>query len=460
MKIIVFDTNVLTHIYSYTRESIKDIVYSLSSLEPKNKIVITDTVYTEFLRHYHVSRSRSGDKYPISIFKRNFQTFKSSFINKIEKIRPIRLSDIYNTDIDDIIDKLKSDCDSYLISIQRKLNELETNVGDDEIDDENDVLKLFVENHKISGFTMEEKLNLVPTCEIRFANKIKPGLTDQAKNDYPFQKYGDVFIWYEILKIIGPEDDLVFVENETKDDWWDNYESKIIAQSLIEEFEQKSNGTIKMLTFEDFYTEYLEEESKAETTVEVQKIRAELNKYLNSAKVLHSLEVFLYDNISENNIENILLGENIAGGNISEVTDIEITKIDIPKDSFTQSYDTYDSTLNVNCKCIVFVKCNVTSDYGNSGFPANIEISAKIYFNVLAVCDLLVSHNSVNATINDAKPKFSNYVIYEEKNYTYGYDEEAEIGLYGNCTECSCPINDENYGDGTLCHHCLMLKDE
>ena len=47
-----------------------------------------------------------------------------------------------------------------------------------------------------------------------------------------------------------------------------------------------------------------------------------------------------------------------------------------------------------------------------------------------------------------------------KKNLTYGYDEneEATIGLYGNCTNCSAPIDDDNYGDGTLCRFCMLSE--
>lgn len=98
-------------------------------------------------------------------------------------------------------------------------------------------------------------------AEIRFAQKIKPGLTDEnKKEEYKFQKYGDVFIWYEILNNCSDEDDIVFIENEKKEDWWESKDSGIIASELKEEFKEKfPHADIEMLSFDDFYAKYMDD---------------------------------------------------------------------------------------------------------------------------------------------------------------------------------------------------------
>ncbi len=77
MKIIYFDTNALLGIYAYSFDTINSIINSLYELEKKEQfnVVIPATVYEEFKRNYHASRSRHSGRYPIAVFKK-ILTFK------------------------------------------------------------------------------------------------------------------------------------------------------------------------------------------------------------------------------------------------------------------------------------------------------------------------------------------------------------------------------------------------
>ena len=96
MKKIFFDTNALTGLYAYSSDTLQQVVSTLERV--KNKLnctfIVPATVREEYERHYQKSRSRTGDKYPLSIFRREFNKQKSLLLDRMKKIQPIKLSTI------------------------------------------------------------------------------------------------------------------------------------------------------------------------------------------------------------------------------------------------------------------------------------------------------------------------------------------------------------------------------
>lgn len=464
MIVIYFDTNALTGMYSYSLCTIKEIVTSLEQMEKSSqyKIIIPATVYEEYERHYHKSRSRNGDKYPLAIYRDNFDKQKGLIVGRLEKIRNIKLSTIFETNIDDTIDKYQHDTNCYLQMIEREIKRLEDTACDDEIDDTNDVLHNFIECHKQPSLTLEEKLHVASLADIRFSQNIKPGLTDQNKQEeYPFQKYGDVFIWYEILNRTNNGDDVIFVENEIKGDWWEEKRSDKIAPELEKEFlEHLPSSKINLISFDTFYSTYLENYiSSSESKIEIGQVRDKLKKYLNSKEVVDNLESDVFERITESEIEEYFIGESFQGGNISELNDIEILKVLIDKNKFYPCYDSDDGTVNIRSDAIAFVSFKLTTEYDKDSYPTYWEIKARIKIDIMAVYDLILNQKIISSKLSEEDHKFLKCSIYEKKSLDVDCDDSySEIGIYGNCTECSTPINDDNLGDGTLCYNCYISK--
>lgn len=464
MNIIFFDTNALTGIYSYSLNSIKEIVSAFEDLEKTKefRVVVPATVYEEYKRHYHKSRSRSGDKYPLSVFRNNFNQQKGLITGRLSKIRNIKLSTIFSTNIDILIDKYQSDTHLYLQQIEKELKDLEDNASDDEINDSNDILFKFVESHKLPPLSLEKKLIIASKADVRFSQNIKPGLSDQnKKEDYPFQKYGDVFIWYEILENVPSGDNAIFIENETKDDWWEEKKGNKIAHELEEEFVEKLPGSqINMLSFDAFYSSYLESLiSNSETKVEISQVRDKLNDYLNGTVLLSSLENEIQFILDDQDIDDYFVGEPFKGGNISELTDVEIHKVTVNNQSFFSSYDSDDGTINIRCEAYIFISCFATVEFDKDSIPSIWKIQAKIKADVMAVYDLILNNEIISSVLNDESHEFLSHEIIKEENFDMD-DNDTEVGLYGNCTSCSEPINDDNYGDGTLCHQCIISEED
>lgn len=123
-----------------------------------------------------------------------------------------------------------------------------------------DEIILFVKNleeneqiGKKTGFN--EWLETLKEGELRYRFKIPPGFNDD--NKCGVEKFGDLFIWKEILKLptIRNVRHVIFITNDEKDDWWtkDKKGNLAIHSSLIEEFSQINPYTsIDFMTIEIF----------------------------------------------------------------------------------------------------------------------------------------------------------------------------------------------------------------
>ena len=463
MDIIYFDTNALLGIYSYSLDTIKEIISSLEKMENNGyKIIISPTVYQEYERHYHKSRSRTGDNYPLSVFRNNFNEQKNLILGRLNKIQNIELSKIFETTIDKTIEYYKTDTDTYLLEIEKELERLEKIECDDEINDGNDILYDFVEKHKQKELTLEEKLHMASLANIRFAQNIKPGLTDQKKSqEYPFQEYGDVFIWYEILNNTSSNQNVIFIENERKDDWWEEKNSEIIAHELKDEFlEMHPDSKISMISFDTFYSTHLENYmDNNNAKVEICKIRDRINDYLNSKELRDNFENDILEQITDSEVENYFMGKGWNGGNIFEVNDIEVLKVSIDQNKLSSCYDSYDGTIIIRSNAVAFISCNIAIEYDKESYPTYWKIKTKIEMDVMAIYDLILNQKIISSKFSEEEHKFLTYSIFEEEPLDTDYENSSfQTGTYGNCTKCSTPINDDNYGDGTLCYHCQISE--
>ena len=75
----------------------------------------------------------------------------------------------------------------------------------------------------------------------RFKEKVPPGFRDEpTKSNGGIAKYGDLFIWKEILRFaVRKRHNVIFVTDDSKDDWWENISGKrSFHHALMEEFEK------------------------------------------------------------------------------------------------------------------------------------------------------------------------------------------------------------------------------
>ena len=133
---------------------------------------------------------------------------------------------------------------------------------------QNDKVKEFVDLLLNQGnigekIPFSQKLLLLQEGQIRYDNLIPPGFRDSAKIGEA--KYGDLFVWKDIIAIAKEKNtNIIFVCNDTKEDWWEkNKDTPIdLRQELNEEFKETNPSlSIHFLTLDKFFS-YLSEELK------------------------------------------------------------------------------------------------------------------------------------------------------------------------------------------------------
>lgn len=111
--------------------------------------------------------------------------------------------------------------------------------------------------------SFSKKLLLLQEGQVRYDNLIPPGFLDCAKDGEA--KYGDLFVWKDIITIAKEKSsNIIFVCNDTKEDWWEKGKDIPIdlRPELDKEFKEINPSlSINFLTLDKFFS-YLAEELK------------------------------------------------------------------------------------------------------------------------------------------------------------------------------------------------------
>ncbi|MEO1672896.1 MAG: PIN domain-containing protein, partial [Cyanobacteria bacterium J06631_2] len=125
----------------------------------------------------------------------------------------------------------------------------------------------------------EEKLQEIHIqCKSRFEQKIPPGYKDKNKSEEQKQ-YGDAILWLQIIEYAKSDSKpIIFVTDDSKDDWWKRHQGKTISPrtELIEEMKNEANVDFWMYTGDRFlmYAEdYLKLNEQPEAIEEAEEVR-------------------------------------------------------------------------------------------------------------------------------------------------------------------------------------------
>ncbi|WP_187102917.1 PIN-like domain-containing protein [Fusobacterium polymorphum] len=250
---IVLDTNVILDLarYSlYTSKNILEIFNKCTDL-----IWIPNQVFKEYSKNkYHVfgnlrKRYSSFEKNLLSIIDDSEKKLKNvlnnsykykyfgnkilsnDILKKIEEFRKIITS--YKDTVGTEYDEITSNSAEIIKNIEKFISDLETNkqIG-----------------KKIS---FNEQLKIIKEGELRYKYKLPPGFKDDKKEG--IEKFGDLFIWKEILRLPTNKsiNNIIFITNDEKDDWWNKDEHGYleIRKELLDEFlEINPNVSIVFMT--------------------------------------------------------------------------------------------------------------------------------------------------------------------------------------------------------------------
>ena len=155
----------------------------------------------------------------------------NDILKKIEEFREIITS--YKDTVGTEYDEITSNSAEIIKNIEKFISDLETNkqIG-----------------KKIS---FNEQLKIIKEGELRYKYKLPPGFKDDKKEG--IEKFGDLFIWKEILKLPTNKNtnNIIFVTNDEKNDWWNKDEHGYleIREELLDEFlEINPNVSIVFMT--------------------------------------------------------------------------------------------------------------------------------------------------------------------------------------------------------------------
>lgn len=103
-------------------------------------------------------------------------------------------------------------------------------------------------------YSYELLSDIVKEGKFRYDNKIPPGYEDD-KEKIGFQKYGDLIIWKQLIDYASEKKKpIVFVTNDTKEDWWEDSDANTIPRhELIYEFTDKTEQVIWFYNLETFF---------------------------------------------------------------------------------------------------------------------------------------------------------------------------------------------------------------
>ena len=261
--LIVLDTNVLLELYRQPANISLDVISALKKIQ--NNIYVPRQVYDEYLKNYHKTCGDEKKKYKkvTEELSDSLKKLQNDIAKKVGEYRKHNYTDISKLQ-NNLNEKIKDT--QNIITEFEKSHHAEIQLNIDFL--QNDKVKEFVDLLLNQGnigekIPFSQKLLLLQEGQIRYDNLIPPGFRDSAKVGEA--KYGDLFVWKDIIAIAKEKNtNIIFVCNDTKEDWWEkNKDTPIdLRQELNEEFKETNPSlSIHFLTLDKFFS-YLSEELK------------------------------------------------------------------------------------------------------------------------------------------------------------------------------------------------------
>ncbi len=256
--VIVLDTNVILDLARYSLYTSKNILDFFNKC--KSLLWIPNQVLVEYNKNKH---RVFGD------LKKRYSLFENSLIKAVDK-NSNELTKILNKShqykyfgheslSDNILSKmneLKEIIKEYKDTVGAEYNVVTTQT--EEIIEEIEKFVSCLETNFQVGKKVKfsEKLEIIREGELRYRYKLPPGYEDE-KDKEGIEKFGDLFVWKEILKLPSTNsiNNIIFITNDDKEDWWqkDKSRSLHIRPELLEEFEELNPGkTVNFMSIGTF----------------------------------------------------------------------------------------------------------------------------------------------------------------------------------------------------------------
>lgn len=280
--VIMPDTNVLLFLYKCSFNANQNIIDLLNKV--KEKVIIPSRVYKEYMAHKDEEQAKIDRKYDnfTKNLKKQVSELKGKLGKSISEGRKYEFPDcdVLETGVNTFLDKAVQAITTYgnsLSSEKQNKNVQQANVEQ--------IIQYWRDNEKImDDITIVRLLEYIQEGELRFRYRMPPGYMDEADKDKEkeqgkdketkrnnkedgfeirIRKYGDLFIWKEILEIgksLSDGEKIIFLTNDVKEDWWvlqgeqDNKIPICMREELKQEYVAATgNDRIEFLTLSKFY---------------------------------------------------------------------------------------------------------------------------------------------------------------------------------------------------------------
>lgn len=222
--IFILDTNILLDM---GRLPLYASVHFLNLLKTiQDRLWIPRQVYTEFEKNKMKVFGDISKRY--DKLERELKNKNQNFSKELEKVLSNAVERNYmgieklNQSIFEEINKMDKVIEEFFLRESQKI-EIK------KFEDFRKELFDFVASLRVGReISVSERLGILSEGELRYKYQIPPGFKDEGKdkeNRNPQEKFGDLFLWKEILELPGKKifpslTDIVFVTNDQKEDWF------------------------------------------------------------------------------------------------------------------------------------------------------------------------------------------------------------------------------------------------
>lgn len=241
--IIVLDTNILLNLYRYSESTRDNIIQVMEAL--KDRLWMPYQVGIEYFNNREstfMAIAQMGDG-----LKKQLDEGKKDLLNAYNKKETSRHPHLDKTELGKVYDEAVK-------AVKEFIDQQSAKFHDYKYDDV--VLKklLTLYDGKVGNdFTTDELFQIYQEGEIRYAGLIPPGFKDEAEKRGKGLRhlFGDLIIWKDMIRYSKENNvDIIFVTEDTKEDWWEKNAGKSTPKKeLLREF-RKETGDHTILMYQ------------------------------------------------------------------------------------------------------------------------------------------------------------------------------------------------------------------
>ena len=326
--IVVFDTSALLDLYYYSSKTRTEI-FEKAFKYLKGRLWMPAQVHFEYLKNKGKVAEKPMLSYRRLLDKQNKDGgYVNTIVEKAKALQSQELGEIKNqlktlkeqtlgpekhphlpldiylefdsalTALDNSLTAFSSQADEFKSKmsdeIEKKIKELQSSVLPD------NVYNTIEENFQIGKeYSFSKMMEIAKEGKNRYEEDIPPGYED-GKEKIGLQKYGDLFVWKQILDCASSKQmDFVLVTNDVKSDWFED-DKKTPRFELLKEFHEKANKSIwffSMKSFIYYINELLDDQIHETVLQEIDSVQDEKENDKRQINITVDNMQTLFDNV-------------------------------------------------------------------------------------------------------------------------------------------------------------------